>query len=325
MEDRLVLQVLDSKGLTHLKTLMVKMYIKNKDDPDSKSKSIKTRKSITKSWNEQFVVEISGPNQQVLVKLVDEDNATLGRGKIMVKELGVLDDEHDVWVDFKEIEDGAVHLLVRYVEKDLVEEELAFIKTKFFKTLMVGIETQIERDYIVILDKSGSMSGGKWSEAQRALEKLAPFVCKADPDGITFYVFSSDYQKYTNITKAQNVTKIFSKVHPSGGTALHKVLDAAFEEHFGTNKPTTILVITDGSPDSKEKVIKVIETASNKIDRDEDLSVTFIQIGDDNGATQFLKKLDDDLEGKFDIVDTVTVQEMNGMSFDEMIYKSIYD
>ena len=84
-------------------------------------------------------------------------------------------------------------------------------------------------------------------------------------------------------------------------------------------------MITDGSPDSEKDVIHEIQGAANRIHRDADLSVTFIQIGNDGGASRFLKKLDDDLRCKFDIVDTVSCEQFNGMSFEQLIDKSIND
>jgi hypothetical protein len=43
-------------------------------------------------------------------------------------------------------------------------------------------------------------------------------------------------------------------------------------------------------------------------------------------AERFLQSLDDELhEAKFDIVDTVSMQEMQGMSFNELIQKSLDD
>jgi len=255
----------------------------------------------------------------------DGELEKIGTARVNVDELEPLDEEHKLNLAIKGVDGGELNVVVRFVEEDLVEEELPFIKTKFFKSLTTGIEDHIERDYIIILDKSGSMSGSKWEEAKRALSRLAPFVCKADPDGITLYVFSHSFKKYNNISDTKKIDKIFNKTTPGGSTALHSVLKAAFKEHFHGDKPTTILVITDGVPDDKGKVIEEIEAASNKIEKEEDLSVTFIQIGDDSGAAEYLKKLDDDLEGNFDIVDTLGADEMQGLSFEEMIYRSIYD
>jgi len=90
--------------------------------------------------------------------------------------------------------------------------------------------------------------------------------------------------------------------------------------------PTTILVITDGVPNDKNAVVQTIKDAANMLQRDEDLSITFVQIGNDAEATKYLIHLDDTLSGaKFDIVDRVTSQEMQGMSFSQLVAKSILD
>lgn len=70
----------------------------------------------------------------------------------------------------------------------------------------------------------------------------------------------------------------------------------------------------------------MIRDAANRISRDEDLSVSFIQIGHDSSATRFLQNLDDNLQGcRFDIVDAETADRMHGMDFADFINKSIRD
>eukprot|EP01101_Sappina_pedata_P007945 TRINITY_DN4300_c0_g1_i4.p1 TRINITY_DN4300_c0_g1~~TRINITY_DN4300_c0_g1_i4.p1 ORF type:complete len:272 (-),score=78.67 TRINITY_DN4300_c0_g1_i4:23-838(-) len=204
----------------------------------------------------------------------------------------------------------------------------AFQATKFFQ----NVRSRLVRDYIIILDKSGSMSGGLWNQAKEATRKLTPFACQADPDGITFYLFSSPtsrHPKYENIKDHQDVEAIFSDCKPGGTTDLAGVMNQAFQEHFSKNhSPTTILVVTDGVPDDQKSVKREIISAANRILRDEELSVTFIQIGGDKNATKFLIELDDDLQSagaRFDIVDRVTSEEMNGMTFEQFINKSLDD
>eukprot|EP00995_Heteronema_vittatum_P008318 NODE_3506_length_661_cov_227.114379_g2500_i0.p3 GENE.NODE_3506_length_661_cov_227.114379_g2500_i0~~NODE_3506_length_661_cov_227.114379_g2500_i0.p3 ORF type:complete len:124 (-),score=52.63 NODE_3506_length_661_cov_227.114379_g2500_i0:257-628(-) len=118
--------------------------------------------------------------------------------------------------------------------------------------------------------------------------------------------------------------------YPNGSTNLTAVLEEAFEEHFHTFKKdkkigTTILVITDGEPDDRGGVERSIVDAANRLKRDSDLSLSFIQIGDDPGAAQFLKYLDDNLRCKFDIVDTLKNEELQGMRFSDVINHSIND
>jgi len=186
----------------------------------------------------------------------------------------------------------------------------------------------LQRDYILIVDKSGSMAGSRWKEARAAVSMIAPSACQADPDGITLYFFSGPghMKKYTNIKTSQQVTDCFEKERTGGTTDLAGVLSAAFTEHFSRpGTQTTILVITDGEPNSKDHVVKEIVNAANRIQRDEDLSVSFIQIGNDKEATKFLKSLDDDIKARFDIVDTLPADMMRGMSFEELIRKSVQD
>ena len=198
-----------------------------------------------------------------------------------------------------------------------------------------------DRDYTLILDKSGSMStpdqqGGKsrWEIAQESTLALARKCEQFDPDGITIYLFSGRFKRYENVT-ASKVTQIFRENDPSGSTDLAAVLKHATDNYFqrkgaGQTKPNgeTILVITDGEPDDRKAVMKVIIEASRHMDRDEELAISFIQVGTDSQATKFLKILDDELQGagaKFDICDTITIDDMEDYSLSEVLLNAIND
>ena len=74
--------------------------------------------------------------------------------------------------------------------------------------------------------------------------------------------------------------------------------------------------------------MQTIVEASRRLDRDEELAISFIQIGNDTTATQFLKALDNDLQGvgaKFDIVDTITIEDMEDMTLSEVLLNAIHD
>jgi uncharacterized protein with von Willebrand factor type A (vWA) domain len=197
------------------------------------------------------------------------------------------------------------------------------------------------RDYTLIIDKSGSMStkdkpGGlsRWQLMQESALALANKCAELDPDGITVYLFSGKFKRYDNVTGAK-VTSIFQENDPSGRTDLAGVLADALNNYFqrkasGTTQANgeTILVVTDGEPDDRKAVMQVIMDASQKIDRDEELAISFIQVGTDEAATKFLKILDDDLEragAKFDIVDTITMNDMEDMTLREVLLNAIID
>ena len=197
------------------------------------------------------------------------------------------------------------------------------------------------RDYTLIIDKSGSMAtpdqkGGRsrWVAAQESTLALASKCEQFDPDGITIYLFSGRFKRYENVT-ASKVTQIFREKDPSGSTDLAAVLKHATDNYFqrkaaGQTKSNgeTILVVTDGEPDDRKAVMKVIIEASRRMDRDEELAISFIQVGTDSQATKFLKILDDELQGagaKFDICDTITIDDMEDYSLSEVLLNAIND
>ncbi len=198
-----------------------------------------------------------------------------------------------------------------------------------------------DRDYTLIIDKSGSMStpdqaGGRsrWEAAQESTLALARKCEQFDPDGITVYLFSSRFKRYDNVTSSK-VAQIFQENDPAGTTNLAAVLKDATDRYFqhkaaGQTKPggETILVITDGEPDDRKGVMVAIVEASQQMERDEELGISMIQVGNDPTATQFLKALDDQLQGvgaKFDICDAITMDDMADLSLSEVLLNAIND
>lgn len=197
------------------------------------------------------------------------------------------------------------------------------------------------RDYTLIIDKSGSMAtpdqkGGRsrWTAAQESTFALASKCEQFDPDGITVYLFSGRFKRYENVTSSK-VIQIFQENDPAGSTDLAGVLQHAFDNYFqrkasGQTKENgeTILVVTDGEPDDRKAVMKVIIEASRRMERDEELAISFVQVGSDAQATRFLKVLDDELQGagaKFDICDTITIDDMEDLSLAEVLLNAIND
>jgi vWA found in TerF C terminus len=196
------------------------------------------------------------------------------------------------------------------------------------------------RDYTLIIDKSGSMSapdrGGKsrWDIVQESTLALARKCEQLDPDGITVYTFSGKFRRYNNVTSSK-VEQIFLENDPMGTTNLASVLSDATQSYFrrkaaGQTKPEgeTLIVVTDGEPDDRRAVMEVIIEASRQMEGDEELAISMIQIGSDPQATSFLKALDDRLQevgAKFDICDTVTIDQMEEMSLAEVLLSAIED
>ncbi|AFZ48502.1 von Willebrand factor type A [Cyanobacterium stanieri PCC 7202] len=196
------------------------------------------------------------------------------------------------------------------------------------------------RDYTLIIDKSSSlntddgMGKTRWEIAQESTFALAQKCDELDCDGITIYLYSGRFRRYDNVT-AGKIKDIYAVNEPMGKSDLKSVLQDALENYFqrkaeGEAKANgeTMLVITDGIPDEPKEIIKLIIDATHRIDNGEELGISFIQVGKDRKATEYFKALDDLLEdagAKFDIVDTVTLEDMQQMSLSQVLLNALID
>ena len=173
-----------------------------------------------------------------------------------------------------------------------------------------------EYDFIVAIDASGSMSTedvkgrSRWASMQETAESFARDLGKIDADGLGLVVFSgSSVDSFDGVT-VDKITEVFKARSPRSSTPLAEALTAALKLAGKSDKKDFIIVFTDGVPDDKNAVAKVIREASNKQETDDALTILFVQVGYDADATKYLKMLDDDLTGcKFDIVDAKTIDE----------------
>jgi hypothetical protein len=190
------------------------------------------------------------------------------------------------------------------------------------------------RDYILVLDSSGSMgnqdgtSKSRWDRIKETTHAVVKKLVELDDDGITVYSFASSFKKFENVKDQDSIDAIFKK-DPIGSTVLAPVLKDIFGDFFkNRKKPLTVFVITDGEAEDRNETCKEIIAATKKMEADEELSLEFLQVGKDPAAKEFLRKLDDDLEkadAKFDIIDTKTMDELENSTIEEIIIASIND
>lgn len=197
------------------------------------------------------------------------------------------------------------------------------------------------RDYTLIIDHSGSMGKptgdsqhSRWQSIQESTYALACKCEEFDPDGITVYLFSKTFQRYDYVTSAK-VRQIFAENSPCENTNLVGVLQDAINNYFkrkslGKTKPAgeLILVITDGTTDDRQAVFEVIINATHRVENAQELRIAIIQVGEDSQATKFLKALDDHLQSvgaKFDICDTISLDELEITSLSDVLLKAVSD
>jgi hypothetical protein len=178
------------------------------------------------------------------------------------------------------------------------------------------------REYVVIVDRSGSMKkkdgvfGTRWKSAQKAVTKIIDAIFKHDTDGrVPVYLFDDQVDFLGECTDSSHVKGVFESYEPRGTTDLARCLKVAMEKYSGTRRAdyssvpgTTFIVLLDGGADDEEAVRDVIRHYANPdngyIRTHTDIAISFLQVGNDPGATSFLQGLDDDITGLPDIVDT---------------------
>jgi hypothetical protein len=215
----------------------------------------------------------------------------------------------------------------------------AFIKILFERNIMITEKDLSVRNYYLVVDRSGSMSESvskdnttsRWDSVKEYAISFAKECEKKDPDGIDIYLFNKTFTLFANTT-ADKIVELFEKNGPMGGTDFVPVLTDVFNKHFAGDKASTVLVFTDGEPSDGDKGKKalsqlIIDTA-NKLEADAELAVSFLQVGRDPKASEFLKSLDDNLVNlgaKFDIVDTKTCDELDSLTIDDVLLAAVND
>ncbi|KAL8916109.1 MAG: hypothetical protein Q9208_008705 [Pyrenodesmia sp. 3 TL-2023] len=174
-----------------------------------------------------------------------------------------------------------------------------------------------------VIDDSGSMAGRSWRETAEALASIAGICTTYDSDGIDIYFLNERHSsEYENVTTKETVQQIFNAVRPRGGTPTGCRLDALLRpylrecEQKGPEncKPINIIVITDGVP--TDDVESPIIAAAKKLDKLDapawQVGIQFFQIGDERGAAEALRELDDQLAETGDVRDMVDTVPWNG-------------
>ncbi len=198
-----------------------------------------------------------------------------------------------------------------------------------------------KRDYTLIIDKSEKMSlagtlsqTAVWSILKDTTLAIADECEKFDFDGLTFYLYADDFQRYQGLSK-EEIEKILSQTKLSGVAQLFEVLNDALNQYFsrrslGYSKPQgeTLIVITASYPVDEKKVEQTIIEASKQMNFAEELGISFIQVGGDPQLGKFLKKLDDDLVSmgaKFDICDAVTIEKLDRSLLASVLLNALID
>ena len=191
-------------------------------------------------------------------------------------------------------------------------------------------------DVIAIFDKSGSMNtkdtpNGKsrWGYGIERIDSFVQEVGEHDANGIDIIVFDEKFDESLGVTP-DSVQAVFQNYKPGNGTSMSGPLRHALEmaSKRWNEKPQFIIVFTDGEPDDKDQVARVIIEYANRMERDEQCAILFAQVGKDRDAAKFLQALDDDLQSqgaKFDIVDVEPLENFHNFTLQQIVDKAFND
>lgn len=190
------------------------------------------------------------------------------------------------------------------------------------------------RDVVIIIDKSGSMSEAdcpsdnmpatmtrmffgmpgngsitRWEWCQRQTFHVASQLQRVN-NNIKLVLFDSRVSEFNNVSM-NSISDIFNQYRPGGGTNATKALKTVVQEYFDRKKqfanvkPLSIVFITDGAPASPTSLKDLIVETSLKMNNPNEISLSFLQIGNDDDGARLLPELDYNMvnEGaRFDFV-----------------------
>ncbi|MGC9454140.1 MAG: VIT domain-containing protein [Phycisphaerae bacterium] len=113
------------------------------------------------------------------------------------------------------------------------------------------------KDVVVVLDRSGSMSGEKFAQARESLRHVLGNLNADDRFNVVVYsdiidVFFDKLQSAdeSNVTKAID---LLDRISATGGTNIRDALVTALEMFDGSDRPGYVLFLTDGLPTVGER------------------------------------------------------------------------
>lgn len=163
---------------------------------------------------------------------------------------------------------------------------------------------------IILGDDSSSMTYNESSEDNLTRWALLRIIVRTisfwgtlmDEDGIDVQFLNST-KCGECIKDHKNVEKLFNKVSPDGSTPIGETINKIIQKNIAPlmkknklNRPIIIIIVTDGSPDSKDAVLQSIinckQLCSQTKYGEHAVVFSFSQVGNDQSATEWLDSLD---------------------------------
>lgn len=182
-------------------------------------------------------------------------------------------------------------------------------------------------DVILLVDKSHSMANldcpemgtdtteatepiSRWQWCEEQLRDLTQRTNGLLSNGLRVVFFSDSMDVYDDVD-TPGVKMLFDEKQPSGPTYFACPMRRQLEHHFderaqGNVRPLLMAVISDGCANDSAYLYSAIAKATQRMERPDEVTITFIQIGNDGRAQKILNELDTGLvehdKAKYDVV-----------------------
>ncbi|MFK7825944.1 MAG: hypothetical protein AB8G05_17460 [Oligoflexales bacterium] len=176
------------------------------------------------------------------------------------------------------------------------------------------------REVFVLVDQSGSMmthdvcpmlgryeSWDRWQSARLATENIVDLALSLDRDAQVDIMLWTGYRTglnstYNTVSLSSEVLPIFESNRPMGNTPLAEALNDVYENRLRqllqNSVPFICFILTDGAPNDTNKANEffrriILDNNLQQAGRKKLATFSFIQIGDDHAAANYLQHLDD--------------------------------
>lgn len=193
------------------------------------------------------------------------------------------------------------------------------------------------RDLVVLIDQSGSMDTGdcpgamtRWNWCRQQMVALSEATKSVFPTGFRLGLFNNHVDVSEN-ANVDSIVSAFEHSKPEGGTytgdaITHELRAQAARKRGGSAKPLVIAIVTDGAPSSASGLRNTLVAATSDMATKDDLQVVFIQIGEDDQATELLENLDQHLlsaGARFPIVHAVSFDKVKSLGLLQSIAEAL--
>jgi hypothetical protein len=182
---------------------------------------------------------------------------------------------------------------------------MGFMKNTFTK-LQSKAEEALDKannsdDTSIASDPAPDSTASNWEKAVADLDVIVTEVSKIAPDGVDIVCVGGEEETewHRNIKNAKGLEALVTKEEPSGkrnmGAAMDEVLQDVLTGDLKKKRHVSVLVLSAGRPDDTTRLEKSLLGAAQKVAKsgvkESPLSVTFIQIGDDQRAGAYFEHL----------------------------------